>query len=261
MSNSTLIDNTLISPYTSARTYPISKITIHCSAGISDAEAICRVVKNREVSCNYAIGVDGDICLGAGEDRRAWCTGNYDNDHRAINIEVSNSDIKDPDLPVSDKSIESLIKLCVDICKRNGIQSLDFTGDSSGNLTAHRFFANKSCPGDYLYDRLPAIADTVNTILQEDKPMTTEEKKSFNDLTEKVENLTHELESANAKLERVQIKYNWFDAIPEYAKPLFAKLMQMGILKGDETGQLGLTDDVVRTFVLLDRIGVLKLHD
>lgn len=258
MSNSSLASKSYISPFTSQRVYPITKITIHCSAGVSDAEAICRVVENRQVSCNYAIGVDGDICLGAGEDRRAWCSGNYDNDQRSVNIEVSNSDIKAPDLPVSDKSFEALISLCVDICRRNGIDKLVFTGDKNGNLTAHRMFSNKSCPGDYLYSRFPEIAQKVNDILQEGLPMTDAERKEFEVLKKQIAEQSAIIDKLLVRTDKIKEKYNWFDALPDYAKPTFKKLLDAGIFKGSSDGQYHLTDDTVRVMVMLDRAGVLN---
>ena len=66
----------------------------------------------------------------------------------------------------------SLVNLCADICKRNNIKELKWKADKSligkpeeQNMTVHRWFANKSCPGPYIYERLGQIASEVNAIL------------------------------------------------------------------------------------------------
>jgi hypothetical protein len=101
------------------------------------------------------------------EKDRSWCTSSASNDHRAITIEVA-SDTTHP-YAVTDKALAALIDLCTDICKRNGIKKLLWKGDKNligqvdkQNMTVHRWFANKSCPGDYLYERHSYIADEVN---------------------------------------------------------------------------------------------------
>jgi hypothetical protein len=116
---------------------------------------------SRKASSNYGIGSDGRIALYVDEANRAWTSSNAGNDHQAVTIEVSNSS-NGGEWPVSDYVLSRLIDLCVDICQRNGIDRLNFTGDASGNLTAHKYFANTSCPGPYLYSKFPYIADEVN---------------------------------------------------------------------------------------------------
>jgi hypothetical protein len=95
------------------------------------------------------------------EKNRSWCSSNATNDHQAITIEVAN-DGGAPDWHVSDKALAATIDLCVDICKRNGIRKLNFTGDASGNLTAHRYFVATTCPGPYLMSKFSYIAEEVN---------------------------------------------------------------------------------------------------
>jgi hypothetical protein len=95
------------------------------------------------------------------EANRSWCSSSRDNDHRAITIEVAN-DGGSPNWHVSDKAIESLIALCVDICQRNGIEKLNFTGDATGNVTLHKYFASTLCPGPYLESKIPYIVEQVN---------------------------------------------------------------------------------------------------
>lgn len=154
MSNSSLISYTKISPNkTSPRNHKIDTITIHCMAGNLSVETCGNVFAptTRKASSNYGIGSDGRIALYVDEKDRSWCTGNKANDHRAITIEVAN-DGGAPDWHVSDKALKSLIDLCSDICKRNGIKELKWKGDKSligqidkQNMTVHRWFQNKAC--------------------------------------------------------------------------------------------------------------------
>lgn len=141
----------------------ISKITVHHMAGRMTGKACAQMHKDitKKASANYYIGFDGDICLGVEESRRAWTSSSAVNDYVAITIEVSNDCNGDP-WTVSDKSMKALIDLCTDICVRNGIKALNFTGDKSGNLTMHRYFSKTACPGEYLASRFPEITRKVN---------------------------------------------------------------------------------------------------
>lgn len=163
MSNSGLVSYTKISPNSSARTGKISKITIHHMAGNLSVEACGKVFETteRQASSNYGVGTDGRIGLYVDESRRAWTSSNRDNDNVAVTIEVAN-DGGAPDWHVSDKALEATIALCIDICKRNGIAKLNFTGDKTGNLTMHKYFSNTECPGKYLGGKFPYIAEEVN---------------------------------------------------------------------------------------------------
>lgn len=164
MSNSSLISYTKISPNrTSPRKKPIRKITIHHMAGNLTVEQCGAVFAptSRRASSNYGIGTDGRIGMYVEEKDRAWTSSSPDNDNQAVTIEVANNTL-DPNWTVSDKAMASLIDLCVDICKRNGIQRLNFTGDKTGNLTMHCYFKSTLCPGPYLKSKFPYIASEVN---------------------------------------------------------------------------------------------------
>lgn len=164
MSNSNLINYTHLSPNCNKpRNHKIDKITIHHMAGNLTVERCGELFANewRQASSNYSIGSDGRVGLYVDEANRAWTSGNAENDHRAITIEVAN-DGGSPDWHVSDKALAKLIDLCVDICKRNGIEKLNFTGDKNGNLTMHKWFQATSCPGPYLESKFPYIAEQVN---------------------------------------------------------------------------------------------------
>ena len=147
--NSSLVSYTRISPNrTVNRNQPITKITPHHMAGVMSVEQFGNIVANpsRQMSANYAIGNDGRIGLFCEEKDRSWCSSSPWNDHRAITIEVSNSAYGDASgWPIGDAAYKSLINLCVDICKRNGIKKLTFTGDTSGSLTFHYMYNNTAC--------------------------------------------------------------------------------------------------------------------
>lgn len=164
---------------TSPRNHEVDTISIHCVVGQFTAKKILdmgRFVNYDPVygaSCNYAVGCDGSVGVGVDENDRSWCTSNKPNDHRAITIEVA-SDTKHP-YKVTDAAYKALINLLVDICKRNDIPELRWKADKSligkvdeQNMTVHRWFANKACPGDYLYYRHGQIAKEVNARLKED---------------------------------------------------------------------------------------------
>ena len=108
------------------------------------------------------------------EKNRSWCSSSNDNDQRAVTIECA-SDTTAP-YAFYDVVYQSLINLCVDICKRNAKTKLLWLGDKDKTLayepksnemvlTVHRWFANKSCPGDWLYNRLGDLANKVTSKL------------------------------------------------------------------------------------------------
>lgn len=168
MSNSSLISYTRISPNSSnPRNNQIKKITIHHMAGNLSVETCGRVfaASSRRASSNYGVGTDGRIGMYVEERNRSWCSSSANNDNQAITIEVAN-DGGAPDWHVSDKALASTIDLCVDICKRNGIARLNYTGNADGNLTEHNYFSATACPGPYLKSKLPYIAQEVNKRLE-----------------------------------------------------------------------------------------------
>ena len=167
MSRSSLVDYVKISPNSSnPRNNKIKKITIHHMAGNLSVESCGNVFqnKNRQASSNYGIDSNGRVGLYVEEENRAWTSSNRVNDNQAVTIEVAN-DGGAPDWHVSDKALTKTIWLCVDICRRNGIEKLNLTGDSNGNLTMHKMFTATTCPGPYLESKMPYIANEVNKIL------------------------------------------------------------------------------------------------
>lgn len=241
--NSPLVDYTYISPFSNERTHKIDTVTVHIVVGQCTVEGLgyefARAGKN--ASSNYGIGYDGRIGLYVEEKNRSWCSSSADNDDRAVTIEVA-SDTKAP-YKVTDAAYKSLIRLLADICKRNGIPKLLWQGDKSligqidkQNMTVHKWFANKDCPGQYLYERHGDIAKRVNSILAGEE----EEEMRYNTLAD----LKADKEYGSAYL------------------PTIEKLIKNGYLKG-KGGKgdglvIDLSADAVRLLVILDRAGNFK---
>lgn len=258
MSNSPLVSYTRISPNkTSPRRNKIDTITIHCFVGQVTTErgAEAFASPSRAASCNYVIGKDGRIALVVDEADRSWCTGGKDkngnpirvngisgadNDHRAVTIECA-SESTHP-YAINSKVYNSLVKLCADICKRNGIEELRWQGDKNlvgqvhlQNMTVHRWFANKACPGDYIYNRLGQIAKEVNAILKSERntELKSEEETDM-DLVQ-FKKLWHEM--------RDELQDNDASAYSQEARDW---AINNGIIKGSsETEFNGMYEDVI----------------
>ena len=167
MSNSPLVNYTRISPNrNSPRNQPISKITVHHMAGNLSVETCGNVFapSSRQASSNYGIGSDGRVGMYVEEKDRSWASSSAWNDHRAVTIEVANDQIGG-NWHVSDAAWNKLVELCVDICRRNGMKSLVWTGGTDGSLTCHYMHASTSCPGPYLKGRMAELARTVTARL------------------------------------------------------------------------------------------------
>lgn len=172
-----MVSYTKLSPnHSGQRTHSIDRITPHCVVGQLSAESICGCFTSpsRQASCNYGIGTDGKVSLCVEEKNRSWCSSSNANDQRSVTIECA-SDKTEP-YAMNSKVYDSLIKLCTDICRRNGKKKLLWLGDRNKTLnytpksdemvlTVHRWFANKSCPGDWLYARLGDLAAKVTAAL------------------------------------------------------------------------------------------------
>lgn len=175
--NSSMVSYTRLSPnHSGQRTHSIDRITPHCVVGQLSAESICGCFTSpsRQASCNYGIGTDGKVSLCVEEKNRSWCSSSNANDQRAVTIECA-SDKTEP-YAMNSRVYDSLVKLCTDICKRNSKKKLLWFGDRNKTLnytpksdemvlTVHRWFANKSCPGGWLYARLGDLAAKVTAAL------------------------------------------------------------------------------------------------
>lgn len=175
--NSSMVVYTKLSPNNSGqRTHAIDRITPHCVVGQCSVETLGNIFfpASRQASSNYGIGADGRVGMYVEEKNRSWCSSSSANDQRAVTIECA-SDTKAP-YAFKDIVYEKLIVLCVDICRRNGKKKLLWFGDKEKTLaykpkademvlTVHRWFANKSCPGDWMYARMGDLADKVTAAL------------------------------------------------------------------------------------------------
>ncbi len=192
MSNSPLVSYVKLSPnHSGKRTHAIDRITPHCVVGQCSVETLGNIFASpsRQASSNYGIGVDGRVGMYVDEENRSWCTASNANDQRAVTIECA-SDASHP-YAFKDIVYNKLIELCVDICKRNRKTKLLWFGDKDKTLTytpaanemvltVHRWFANKSCPGDWMYARMGDLAAEVT------KRLTPEPIPSFTPYTVKV---------------------------------------------------------------------------
>lgn len=178
MSNSGMVSIVKLSNHHSGpRTHVIDRITPHCTVGEWDAATICGIFMrpNTMASCNYCVGVHGDIGMSVEEKNRSWCSSSNANDQRAVTIECASK--RTAPYEMNMEVYGALIRLCVDICKRNHKNKLLWFADKNKSLsyepkqdemvlTVHRWFANKSCPGDWLYNRLGAVAKEVTEQLK-----------------------------------------------------------------------------------------------
>lgn len=168
--NSSMTDYIYLSPNADfPREKEIRKITIHHMAGDFGLEELGETFsrRDRRASSNYAIDSDGRVALYVEESNRAWTSGSRENDHQAVTIEVANDEMGG-DWHVGDEAYAALIELCADICLRNGIEELRYTGDAEGNLTIHKMFTSDTeCPGPYLESKMEEIAREVNSKLEQ----------------------------------------------------------------------------------------------
>ena len=175
--NSSLVSYTKLSPnHSGLRTHSIDRITPHCVVGQCSVETLGNIFlpTSRQASCNYGIGADGRVGMYVEEKNRSWCSSSNANDQRAVTIECA-SDTTEP-YAFKDVVYQKLITLCVDVCKRNGKSKLLWLGDKDKTLnyapksdemvlTVHRWFANKSCPGSWMYARMIDLAAKVTAQL------------------------------------------------------------------------------------------------
>ena len=192
--NSSMVVYTKLSPNNSGqRNHTIDRITPHCVVGQTTAEGLGDwfYKSSTQASSNYGIDKNGRVGMYVEEKNRSWCSSSGENDHRAVTIECA-SDTTEP-YTMNAVVYDTLIKLCTDICKRNGKKKLLWFADKTKSLnyspaademvlTVHRWFANKSCPGEWLYSRLGDLAAKVTAALADPVPAptgTTEKKKYY----------------------------------------------------------------------------------
>ncbi len=236
-SNSTLVEYIKLSPHNyGKRNHIIDTVTIHCVVGQLSVETLGNIFQSeRQASSNYGIGTDGKIAMYVEEQNASMCSSNKLNDQRAITIECS-SDTVHP-YTINANVMLSLIKLLTDICIRNKetIPKLLWKRNSNligkvkeQNITCHRWFAAKSCPGDYIFNRLGEIAEQVN--------------KHIEDI------------NSNTVKEEYEVRYNTLKELPEWAKTTIEKLVRKSIIA--DGNKFDLSEDMVRILVFHDRLGL-----
>lgn len=273
MSNSPLVTYTgLTLNCNSPRNHAIDRLTIHCFVGQVTAKRGCEVFQNSTASsCNYVVAYDGGIGLSVSEANRSWCTSSSANDHRAITIEVA-SDTTDP-YAVTEKAYAALLDLVTDICRRNGKSKLVWFGDKEKSLaytpqegemvmTVHRWFANKACPGNYLYLRHDKILAEVNSRLESG------EESVNNDESEVLEMTVTEDELKALIRETVVEVYNELNPlyadikdVPDYWKGTAQKLLDAEAVNGGTTKEVCATDLNLRRETLKAAIIASLYHD
>lgn len=243
---SPLVDYVKISPNrTPWRNAKIDTITLHCVVGHTTVESLGAWFSSPACSgsSNYGIDDSGRYGCYVPEDQRSWCTSSKLNDNRAVTIEVA-SDTFHP-YKITDQAFEAIIPLVADICQRNKIKRLLWEADErligqvdKQNMTVHRWFNNRPCPGDYIYNRYGEIAERVNSIIDPKEDVMTGEE-----------------------IYKALCEYMTAMPASDYAKVCCKKAIASGLFKdGDDDGVL----DVPGMFltreqfaVVLERMGIL----
>lgn len=251
MTYSPLCDVIINSPnHSGRRTKPIDVLTIHCMDGNLTVESCGAWFKQRRAAASSNYGVDSHGRIGGyvPEEYRSWASSSKENDQRAITIEVANI-AGGPEYPVSAAAMESLIALCTDVCRRNNIKELLWKADNTllwrvdlQNMTVHRWFAKKACPGEYLYSRMGMIADAVNKRLKGVNEMTEERVREI---------IREELAAANPL-------YGDISDVPAYWHDFVQELLDAGVLNGGTTRDVNdhdvnLRRDTVKALVLMKK--------
>jgi hypothetical protein len=247
LSNSKLATYTKISPNHGSRNHAIDTITIHCTAGnknntakeIANGSRFTTYNATSGASCNYAVGGDGSIAVVVNEADKSWCTSNKPNDHRAVTIEVASNTTG---TEVTTAAYNALIDLVTDICQRNGIKKLVWSTDKNtrvnhlngANMTCHRDYANKACPGEYLYNREGAIAAEVNKRLSGTTTTTTTTTKEEDDDMDIAKLLTEMTDEQAYKLMAKAQSYAGQIAEPAWSQKEghFATAEKSGVMDG-----------------------------
>ncbi len=248
MSNSSLVNYTKLSPnHSGQRTHAIDRITPHCVVGQCSVETLGNIFAptSRQASSNYGIGADGRVGMYVEEKNRSWCSSSNANDQRAVTIECAS----DTTAPYAFKGIvyNKLIELCVDICKRNGKNKLLWLGNKTKTLaynpapnemvlTAHRWFANTNCPGDWMYQRMGALAAKVTAKLG--GTTTTKPKKPASDGTLYRVQVGAYSKKENADKQLKAIKAKGFDAFITQVDGLYKVQVGAYSVKANAEAQL-----------------------
>lgn len=253
MSNSSLVSFRKIveGHYSSRQGNKISRIIIHHQAGCLSLESLYNVMASRMASATYGIDVNGNIGQYVDEAYRPWTSSSWEADKCAVTIEVANNTFA-PNWTISDASMKALIKLCIDICRRNGITRLNYTGDKSGNLHMHKWYASTACPGPYLESKFAYIAEEVNKRLTgSTAPTPSNQATPSNDLSKYTDHqladkvIAGEFGNGDARKSALGSRYNAVQAIVNqklngsYVAPAPAKKLVEEVAKEVIAGKWG----------------------
>lgn len=222
----------IISPWCRQRTGTVDRITVHHTAavGVSARQIAQTFTGSRRASANWCIGTDGSVAVSVPEELMAFTSGSSANDNRAVTIECGNSS-GPPWWAVSAATWDTLVQLCVEICRRYGKrrllwlpreQALSYSAPGDMVLTVHQWLDRTSCPGPYLMQHMPDLAEIVSAELEKEEDMQ---------------------------------RYDRYEDLPSWARPTIERLLESGSLRGTGSG-LDLSEDMLRLLVILDREGV-----
>ena len=177
-------------------------------------------------SSHYIVGLDGEIIQCIPENEIAYAS--YNANCYSISIENCHSN---KDGKFNSKTENSLIELCADICKRYNLNPIT-------DIIRHYDIPKengyrKKCPLYWVEheDDFIRFKNKVNEILNNTQ------KEDNNEMTK---------------------YYNSISECPVGFRNTIQKLIDKKYLLGDENGDLKLTYDMMRTFVILDRANLFK---
>ena len=238
--------------YSSRNGASIKYIVIHYTAGDGDtAIGNCNYFANsyRGASAHYFVGTDG-VYQSVPDGLKAWHCGGassykhpYCRNANSIGIEMCSFKDRNGNYFIADTVVDQTVELTRHLMGVYGIPA--------ENVIRHYDVWSKVCPAPFV-NRPQQWTDFKKRLTEkEDEPMTGEERTKFNALVNAVSELADKVDKSSPMI------YNYIDDnMPKYAQPTIKKLVGRGILQGNEKGELGLTDDLLRMLVINDRIGL-----
>lgn len=228
---------------------PIKYVVIHYTANNGDtAQNNCKYFNspNRKASAHYFVGRDG-VFQSVQDIHTAWHCGGSSYKHKycrnanSIGIEMCSKIDGNGKYYIENSVIDNAIELTKYLMDKYNIPS--------SNVVRHYDVTGKACPEPFVRDE--NLWKNFKSQLEGDA-MTAEERTKFNELVNAVSAVTSDVD----ELKKPKMIYNYIDNnMPAWARPTIQKLVDKGILQGDENG-LGLTDDLLRVLVINDRAGL-----
>lgn len=194
--------------------------------------------KHLYASSHYIIGLNGEIIQCIPENEISYCT-NQANSY-SISIECCHPKA---DGKFTDKTLHSLIDLCVHLCKKYNLNPL-------ADIIRHYDVSGKKCPLYWVNNpkEFELFKNTVKKRLEGDELTMTQ----YNELKQEIDGIFKEIDGIKQALPKV---YNIVNEIPDWGRPTIEKLYAKGILQGTDKG-LNISYDLLRLLVLNDRAGL-----